>query len=711
MRLHLYIFILLFILLACSRTPIEPEIGDGPRDSENSKPVIQSILLSMNQVSPGDSLYVKASATDSDGDSLFYMWSAESGNLESPTDSTSLWILSSSIAIGSQPRLTLTVTDGIDSVSAFKTIDIIARDNTPPMIDSLNVSSSEVFAGESVRINVSATDADGDLLSYQWTTGSGIISNPDQANTNWTLPLSAEQGSNHKAIVTVSDGKISVSDSVTVVIARAANDPPVIESISFSSIQVFSGDTILVTAQVSDPNSDSLLIKWSTEQGIILSPNLIKTSWIIPEDALVGSKPGITLLVSDGLDSVSVSRSVEIIEIINNIPVITSFNISAREVTPGGFVQLSATASDDDGDNLLFKWSSDAGELVSADSSATLWQFPLTAQVGQMPEVSLTVSDGNDSVSTSGTITIIAGISISGHVYYRDTKIPIPDVKVSVNNLSASTDENGFYQIDYIPAEGNYELQAFKEGFDEYNKKVTISEMNTIFNIELNSEELTGVLSGTIHTIDEIKLSGMKIWLLNPDRSLSLISAVSARDGSYLLSHIPPGSREFYVANESSIYESLPDSFQLEIKDTGQEHSSRIKIRREAYKEVGTENYLDWQRVDAEVISDAYSLSGAGGFLKMLKLIDIPVDAEKLVYTFYKIIHIEGFQDCHYGLFNEKGEGQPFSYELGNRTKNWTTVSYEYDERYMGHGVYLQFWTTGESSRFLIFETEISYFW
>ena len=95
----------------------------------------------------------------------------------------------------------------------------------------------------------------------------------------------------------------------------------------------------------------------------------------------------------------------------------------------------------------------------------------------------------------------------------------------------------------------------------------------------------------------------------------------------------------------------------------------------------------------------------------MINLISIPGDARNIEYSFHKIIHLDGFQDCYHGLFNEKGEGDSFGFTAGDNTKNWETIKYEYDDRFMGNNVYLQFWTKGEKSQFLIFEMYMTYFW
>ena len=53
-------------------------------------------------------------------------------------------------------------------------------------------------------LSVSATDADGDTLHYQWRVTSGTIDNKDSAQTTWTMP---DGPGLHFAYVAISDGK------------------------------------------------------------------------------------------------------------------------------------------------------------------------------------------------------------------------------------------------------------------------------------------------------------------------------------------------------------------------------------------------------------------------------------------------------------------------------------------------------------------------
>ena len=61
------------------------------------------------------------------------------------------------------------------------------HDNSPLDIISLSSSKDSIVIGETVSLNCRVTEANGDILSYSWTTSSGFI-NGSGADVSWTAP-------------------------------------------------------------------------------------------------------------------------------------------------------------------------------------------------------------------------------------------------------------------------------------------------------------------------------------------------------------------------------------------------------------------------------------------------------------------------------------------------------------------------------------------
>ena len=77
------------------------------------------------------------------------------------------------------------------------------------------------------------------------------------------------------------------------------------------------------------------------------------------------------------------------------------------EVRPGGDVQLTATASDPEGDELTYSWSAPQGSFSETDAATTCWTAP--SRMGEVP-IRVRVSDG----STFTQVSVIVTVSSEG---------------------------------------------------------------------------------------------------------------------------------------------------------------------------------------------------------------------------------------------------------------------------------------------------------
>ena len=77
--------------------------------------------------------------------------------------------------------------------------------NYPPQIASVFASAAAVQAGGQIAVTVSATDPDGDPLSYSWAATCGTVMPADQAQAQWTAP--GTPGTTCTLTVTASDNR------------------------------------------------------------------------------------------------------------------------------------------------------------------------------------------------------------------------------------------------------------------------------------------------------------------------------------------------------------------------------------------------------------------------------------------------------------------------------------------------------------------------
>jgi hypothetical protein len=163
----------------------------------NQPPTITSLTPSATSVGPGDSCTVTCTASDPDeGDTLSYAWSASGGAI-SGTGSMVTWIAPTTEGTYT---VTVTVSDDEATVSDSCSIQVV---NAPPAIASLTPSATNLAPAGSCTVTCTASDPDGDSLTYEWTASGGTITGTGSMVT-WTAP--AAEGP-YTITVTVSDGK------------------------------------------------------------------------------------------------------------------------------------------------------------------------------------------------------------------------------------------------------------------------------------------------------------------------------------------------------------------------------------------------------------------------------------------------------------------------------------------------------------------------
>jgi hypothetical protein len=187
----------------CTMFTALPEI-----ENVNTPPEIGSLDPSATSVALEGSCTISCAASDADGDTLTYGWTATGGTITGE-GSTITWIAPA--AEGSY-TITVTVSDGKGGTASDSFTISVA--NASPEISSLDPSAPSVTLEGSCTISCAASDADGDTLTYGWTATGGTITGEGSTIT-WIAP--AAEGS-YTITVTVSDGKGgTASDSCTVI--------------------------------------------------------------------------------------------------------------------------------------------------------------------------------------------------------------------------------------------------------------------------------------------------------------------------------------------------------------------------------------------------------------------------------------------------------------------------------------------------------------
>lgn len=369
----------------------------GDADPQNSAPQISGTPLT--QVAVGATYSFTPTASDADGDVLSF---SISGQPQWATFDSSTGTLSGTPGAndtGSSPGIVISVTDGQETaVLAPFTItvtDVVV--NTAPVING--IPATLVLAGDAYQFTPSASDADGDSLTFSVQNRPAWAAFDSQSGQLSGTPTNADTGDWNGIVISVSDGAASASlpafnISVTQIIPP--NQAPVISGTPDLTIEAGSLYRFFPTA--SDADGDTLVFSinglpsWATFRS---SDGRLRGT---PASGDTGTYAGIVISVSDGQDTATLPAfAIQVTEPPNTAPQISG-NPPADALAGSAYV-FAPTATDADGDTLTFSVSGLPGWASFNANTGAITGTPSAADTGVYSGISISVSDGSDSAT------------------------------------------------------------------------------------------------------------------------------------------------------------------------------------------------------------------------------------------------------------------------------------------------------------------------
>ena len=258
----------------------------APPPFQNAVPIIDSLVASGSSTLPGGRITLQASAHDPNpSDTLTYAWTASAGTLASPASASTEWTAPQQVG---QVTLTVAVKDPHGSVATLSMklpvrngvgdADLDISFNNWPVVARLTASPSRVEVGQGTVVMATASDSDGDTLSYQWS-AEGCTGTWTEASGNtarFTPDAAPVDGAcSCRLGVQVGDGRGGTGQgtlSMCVGGAVGPSFPPeVVESFQ-SATTVSSHGTVRLRVEGQDPQGGALVFSWAADAGTLGVP-------------------------------------------------------------------------------------------------------------------------------------------------------------------------------------------------------------------------------------------------------------------------------------------------------------------------------------------------------------------------------------------------------------------------------------------------------
>ena len=382
-------------------------VASSPITIANSIPILSSVSIDTVNPSTTDDLSVVNTSSDADVmDVLTYehRWYLDG------THQTSLDGQSSLPSLATRDddswEVEMRVSDGTDTSAWMKSSAVIigsTTTNTPPTVDSIDITPSNPTTQNNLTATVTSSDADMDSIvstEYRW-----IKNGVEAGIDSETLPFtSTMKGDSWSVNVRVNDG-ITWSSWQSSAAITIENTAPVLQSASIVATQATSQMNISVDAVMTDADSMDVLsfnVQWYLED--VLQPQLNGINPLPSSETMKGQTWAAVIHAFDGSDS-SLESETLYVDIINSDPFVTvtiddSIN-SQQDIT------LLIESSDGDMDSIettSITWFRNGFREGSLDNATIVPSSYLGP--GQVWSVEVLVTDGEATGLSSSSITI-----------------------------------------------------------------------------------------------------------------------------------------------------------------------------------------------------------------------------------------------------------------------------------------------------------------
>ena len=561
----------LSISVSDGKTSVTEAITISVRDT-NDSPVFVNSPYAVTLPENNASAVVSAmSAFDDDsGDILTFFLSGVGSGDFSILSSTGLVSLSRALDYESKSSYVLNVIVRDEyggQASSSLSVTVSDENDAPSFVGTpYSVSLDEDLPVGTIVLQASAVDEDSsDILEYTLSgdnsTDFSIAQNSGIITT--AVSLDYELVSSYSLTVSVTDGKSSVSQVITISITDK-NDSPTFVAAPYSvTVAENTTTSTLLTVSATDkdkPDSLNFLLLGFGSEFFSLHPTSGVLALTTALDHEVTSLYTLTVFLSDNNGAVTTTSISVSVSDVNDSPQFlgTPYAATVSENLPSGSDVIKIAANDADGDALSYSLSgTDSGCFKIFPSSGLIeTSKELDFEAVSSYSLTVTVSDGKISISTDLAISVInvndapyvTNLPANVSLFENDVTVPVIDVNATDpdgDNITFGLSGSGSDDLVINPATGritlskplNYELQAL------YSLTVRVSDgiggvaVASITVIVVDQNDVPVIL-GAPHTtsIDENVNDGIVVYevaVVDEDTEDSFTFSISGKNSNH----------------------------------------------------------------------------------------------------------------------------------------------------------------------------------
>lgn len=255
----------IFLPILMNQDESESSDDTPTSNTRNKAPIINDYGPDANPVvDEGESLVFSVSAIDPDGDSLSYYWKINETSIGSNYHS---YTYNPDYNAAGFHELVIYISDGKDTVNQSWLVYVNDVNRAPIITNPFPNSDPTINEGESQEFNISASDPDGDIISYHWTVDGNSVG--DNSNT-YTMLTDFDDEGTYVVMINVSDGSLLYSTSQWTLYVGGVNHPPNINNYEPSEkIEIFAGESQEFNVSATDIDGNPLTFQWFLNETLV----------------------------------------------------------------------------------------------------------------------------------------------------------------------------------------------------------------------------------------------------------------------------------------------------------------------------------------------------------------------------------------------------------------------------------------------------------